>query len=281
MPWHAQIVMGPAGSGKSTYCEAVQKHCAACRRTAKVVNLDPAAEHFNYEVAIDIRELITLEEVMESEELGPNGGLIFAMEYLVSPDGMEWLEEELGQFEDSYLLFDCPGQIELYSHVPVMRQLVDSLQTLGCMIAGVYLLDAQFCQDPSKFIAGTLSSQSCMMQLELPHVNVLTKLDLMDKGSRDNLDSFLNMDVETFVGSLQTENGGHFHEHFAGINNAIAQLIGEFSLVSFIPLDSTDEESLEVLMYAVDSCIQYGEDKDPNETVEPGERDECDGVDNY
>ena len=46
---HAQIVMGPAGSGKSTYCEAIQKHCLATRRTVHVVNLDPAAETFNYE----------------------------------------------------------------------------------------------------------------------------------------------------------------------------------------------------------------------------------------
>ena len=61
----------------------------------------------------------------------------------MSPDGLEWLQEEMEQFEDCYLLLDCPGQIELYSHVPVMRQLVNALQQWGCIIAGVYLLDAQ------------------------------------------------------------------------------------------------------------------------------------------
>jgi len=242
MVWHVQVVMGPAGSGKSTYCEAVQKHCQATHRSAKVINIDPAAEHFNYEVAIDVRELITLEEVMEAEELGPNGGLIFAMEYLVSSEGFEWLEEEIGQFEDCYLLIDCPGQIELYSHIPVMRQLVDRLQEWGAIVAGVYLLDAQFCQDSSKFIAGALSAQSCMLQLELPHVNVLTKLDLLDKASKDSLDRFLNMDVEKFVGDLQHEaRGDYFQTHFAGVNHAIGQLIGEFNLVGFVPLDSTSE----------------------------------------
>jgi GPN-loop GTPase len=35
---------------------------------------------------------------------------------------MEWLRDQLdGYAEDDYLLLDCPGQIELYSHVPVMR----------------------------------------------------------------------------------------------------------------------------------------------------------------
>jgi hypothetical protein len=34
---------------------------------------DPAAEVFNYPASIDIRELVTLEDVMEQLELGPNG----------------------------------------------------------------------------------------------------------------------------------------------------------------------------------------------------------------
>lgn len=34
---------------------------------------DPAAEHFNYDVAFDIRDLVTLEDVMSELELGPNG----------------------------------------------------------------------------------------------------------------------------------------------------------------------------------------------------------------
>jgi GPN-loop GTPase len=43
------------------------------------VNLDPAAEAFEYEVAFDVRDLITLSDVMEELELGPNGGLVRAL----------------------------------------------------------------------------------------------------------------------------------------------------------------------------------------------------------
>ena len=39
----------------------------------KVINLDPAAETFGYECHGDIRELISLTDVMEELELGPNG----------------------------------------------------------------------------------------------------------------------------------------------------------------------------------------------------------------
>lgn len=34
---------------------------------------DPAAEHFKYPVSIDIRNLISLDDVVEELALGPNG----------------------------------------------------------------------------------------------------------------------------------------------------------------------------------------------------------------
>ena len=35
--------------------------------------IDPAAESFAYPVSFDVRDLITLEDVMEELQLGPNG----------------------------------------------------------------------------------------------------------------------------------------------------------------------------------------------------------------
>lgn len=100
---YAQLVMGPAGSGKvrcklcvhhkrnnltcasypqSTYCATLQRHAADEKRLIEIVNLDPAAEHFDYQPIVDIRELIHLDDAMEDEELhyGPNGGLVFCIE---------------------------------------------------------------------------------------------------------------------------------------------------------------------------------------------------------
>jgi predicted PilT family ATPase len=45
---HGILVIGPAGSGKSTFCKTVQEHCEAVGRSVHVVNLDPAAEVFGY-----------------------------------------------------------------------------------------------------------------------------------------------------------------------------------------------------------------------------------------
>ena len=61
---------------------------------------------FSYE--LDIRDLISLDDAVEEMELGPNGGLVFCVEYL--SQNMEWLESELSEFdEDGYFIFDSPG----------------------------------------------------------------------------------------------------------------------------------------------------------------------------
>ena len=80
---YAQIVMGPAGSGKSTYCLIMQQHAETLGKNIKIINLDPAAEIIRYNCDLDIRELVTLDDVMDETELGPNGGLIMALEYLL------------------------------------------------------------------------------------------------------------------------------------------------------------------------------------------------------
>lgn len=38
-----QIVLGPAGSGKSTYCGEIQKHCNDKKRAVHVINMDPVS----------------------------------------------------------------------------------------------------------------------------------------------------------------------------------------------------------------------------------------------
>lgn len=77
---YAVLVTGPAGAGKSTFCASLITHAQTIGRSVHLVNLDPAADKFEYEPTIDIRDLINLEDVMEELEFGPNGGLIYCFE---------------------------------------------------------------------------------------------------------------------------------------------------------------------------------------------------------
>jgi GPN-loop GTPase len=187
--------MGPAGSGKSTYCQAMQHHAETLggprKRTIHVANLDPAAEEFDYQLAFDIRELISVEEVMQELNLGPNGALVYCMEYLLN--NMDWLQDELDTFgDDDYLILDCPGQLELYTHIPLMRNVIDRMRIWGYgnSMVTVFLLDATFVADASKFISGSLLSLSAMIALELPHANVLSKCDLLSDEAVEQILSY-------------------------------------------------------------------------------------------
>ena len=79
---YGTIIMGPAGAGKTTFCSSLIQHLKSNRRSCFYINLDPAAdpESFEYQPAIDIKDLITLEDVMSELGYGPNGGLIYCFE---------------------------------------------------------------------------------------------------------------------------------------------------------------------------------------------------------
>jgi GPN-loop GTPase len=79
---YAVLVTGPAGSGKSTFSNSFLTHLHTSKRSAHLVNLDPANTNFEpgLEPVIDIRDLISLEDVMGELEFGPNGGLVYCFE---------------------------------------------------------------------------------------------------------------------------------------------------------------------------------------------------------
>uniref|UniRef100_A0A0D9Z712 GPN-loop GTPase 3 n=1 Tax=Oryza glumipatula TaxID=40148 RepID=A0A0D9Z712_9ORYZ len=278
---YAQLVIGPAGSGKSTYCSSLYQHCETVGRTIHMVNLDPAAEHFSYPVSTDIRELISLDDVMEELGMGPNGGLIYCMEHL--EDNLDdWLDEQLdGYLDDDYLVFDCPGQIELFTHVPVLRNFVEHLKRKNFNVCAVYFLDSQFVSDVTKYISGCMASLSAMIQLELPHINILSKMDLVSNKKdveeyvyfisplfKDStillcinllmFSRYLNPEAQVLLSQLNRQ----MAPKFGKLNKSLAELVDDYSMVNFIPLDLRKESSIQYVLSHIDNCIQYGEDAD-------------------
>ena len=257
---YAQIVIGPAGSGKSTYCEAIHRHCELSKRPVHVVNLDPAAEHFNYPISIDIRDLISLDDAVEELNYGPNGGLVFCMEYLV--ENLHWLGDQIDDYENDYLIIDCPGQIELYSHLNVMKKVVEYLQKLNYNLCCVYMIDSLMIKDATRFFSGVLMCLSAMIQLETPHINIMSKCDLIckDEDERNKLlSSFFDPQVDELMLDINNNTSGKYR----ALNEAISTLITEYSMVSFLPLDITDEDSISLVLSHIDHTIQYGEAEEP------------------
>jgi hypothetical protein len=73
MPF-GQLVVGPPGSGKTTYCTGMHQYLTAIGRKTAIINLDPANDLLPYTPAVDVADLVDLEAVMDDLHLGPNGG---------------------------------------------------------------------------------------------------------------------------------------------------------------------------------------------------------------
>ncbi|NXA72049.1 GPN2 GTPase, partial [Thryothorus ludovicianus] len=250
-----QVVIGPPGSGKTTYCRAMREFLGRLGRSVAVVNLDPANEALPWPCALDIGELVTLPDVMDSLGLGPNGGLLYCMEYLAA--NSDWLRERLQPLRPHYLLFDCPGQVELYTHHHALKNIFAQLASWNFRLAAVHLVDSHYCTDPGKFISVLCTSLSTMLHVELPHVNVLSKMDLIEQYGKlaFNLDYYTEvLDLSYLVDHLASD---PFFRNFRRLNEKLVEVIEDYSLVSFVPLNVQDKQSMRQVMQAVDKANGY------------------------
>jgi hypothetical protein len=227
---------------------------------------------------------------MDELQLGPNGGLVYCFEYLL--ENLDFLSDALDSLTEEYLIiFDMPGQIELYTHIPVLPALVKFLTQAGALdirLCATYLLESTFVLDRAKYFAGSLSAMSAMMMLEVPHINVLTKMDLIkDQMRKKDFKRFLVPDTTllendpTDIARKKTGVAVDVHSAdpmdkdalmsgatFKRLNTAVANLIESYSLVNYLKLDCTDEESVQAILSHVDDCIQYHEAQEPRDPPE-------------
>lgn len=180
--------------------------------------------------------------------------LFSSCRYLVQ--NISWLEEKLGSTDEDYIIFDCPGQLELYTHLTVMRDFIKMLQNLEFHVCGVFLLDVQFMVDAPKYLSGSLAALSVMINLTIPHVNVITKLDLLSKRAQKKLDSFMEPDVNNL---LSDTTGNSWDRKYYSLTKAIGKVVTDYSLVRFLPLNMKDEGSIEDVRVYIDVIMNYDE----------------------
>merc|ERR1719450_1864273 len=92
-----QMVIGPPGSGKTTYVAAMAELLRSLGRNVAIINLDPANENMTYTADMDISDLVQVEEVMEQMKLGPNGGLMYAIQF--ARTNLDWVDSNLGKID--------------------------------------------------------------------------------------------------------------------------------------------------------------------------------------
>ncbi|KAJ5329635.1 hypothetical protein N7541_000200 [Penicillium brevicompactum] len=269
MPF-AQLVIGPPGAGKSTYCNGMHQFLGAIGRQCSIVNLDPANDKTSYPCALDVRDLVKLEEIMEEDKLGPNGGVLYALEEL--EQNFDWLEDGLKELGEDYILFDCPGQVELFTHHSSLRNIFFKIQKMGIRLIVVHLVDSYTLTLPSMYISALLLSLRAMLQLDLPHLNVLTKIDNLANYAPlpFNLDYYTEVqDLSYLLPELENESTRLSHQKFGALNKTIIDLVEEFGLVGFETLAVEDKKSMMSLLRAIDRASGYafGPAEGANDTV--------------
>lgn len=237
------IVTGPAGSGKSTLCQGLKEFLLTLSKDSVICNLDPGNEFLQYSAGIDICELITLDDCCNTQGLGPNGGLLYCMEFLEK--NIFWLDSKLSSHSQDLIIIDCPGQVELFTQHPVLISIFKHLEEkFDCKMMILNLIDSLICANTHNFIAACLVSLSIMTHIELPHINVLSKIDRLSEFYKDMK---YGLEFFTDVGQLArlvSEEDERCNEKMARISKKLAEVIEDFGLVGYQVVAVNDKDCM-------------------------------------
>ncbi len=237
------FVVGTAGAGKSTLVTAFQRWSRFLEIECLTINLDPGAERVHYDPEFDVRDLISLHEVMAEYDLGPNGAQILAAD-LVAAQSYD-IQEELAGLSGDLLVIDTPGQVELFAFREASSHMVEVLGQGQAAL--IFLFDPMLSQSPSGFVSQMLLSNIVHFRLGLPTANFLSKADLL---TPEDLDRVLGWgeDLDQLESALFEEAGGQRTEFAIG---QLRMMKNSQIQPGLIPLSSEQEEGLaDILSFA-------------------------------
>eukprot|EP00099_Drosophila_melanogaster_P016245 NP_569872.1 uncharacterized protein Dmel_CG3704 [Drosophila melanogaster] len=175
------LVLGMAGSGKTTFTQKLIQH-AQEKFNPYVVNLDPACREVPYAAHVDIRDTVNYREVMKQYQLGPNGGIVTALNMFTTKMAQfAELVRRAGERGHKWCVIDTPGQIEVFNWSASGSIITEGLATMFPTIV-VYVMDVERSACPTTFMSNMLYACSILYKTRLPFLVALNKIDLKDCG---------------------------------------------------------------------------------------------------
>ncbi len=237
-------IIGPAGSGKSTLVANIKEY--VLNRDSEInvitINLDPGAINVEYNPEIDIRDYITLEEVMTKYKLGPNGAIILASDLMIN--FIEDIKYEIGQYQPDWVFIDTAGQLELFAFRDVGPIIASSLGFGDVQRSTTFLFDSHMARRPNGFISTSLLAASVQYRfINIPQINALSKSDLLEE---EILDMIIEWSSDFQALSEAT------NEREKGLIRELSLLLSEVfskmgSTSELIPITTMREDGLEYL----------------------------------
>ncbi|KAM4602636.1 GPN-loop GTPase 1 [Polymixia lowei] len=173
------IVLGMAGSGKTTFVQRLTAHLHTKKSPPYVINLDPAVHEVPFPANIDIRDTVNYKEVMKQYGLGPNGGIVTSLNLFATrfDQVMKFIENK--QHNHQYVLIDTPGQIEVFTWSASGTIITEALaSSFPCVV--VYVMDTSRSVSPVTFMSNMLYACSILYKTKLPFIVVMNKTDIID-----------------------------------------------------------------------------------------------------
>ena len=247
----AIFIIGTAGSGKSLLTANLFDYYTKNGNFVGVLNLDPGVENLPYTCDVDVRDYVDLISVMKQYDLGPNGAMIMASDLIASK--IDELQRDVDNVNPDYLIVDTPGQIELFAYRTSGPFFVQNFNVE--QKGAIFLHDGSLVTTPTNFVSMALLASSIKLRLNLPFVNVLTKIDLIEDRIRDILSWSSNLN--SLEEAIAKQSDG---ESYTLVMNILRSLnIGGFSQ-GLIPISNATTEGMINLEAALSRILNLGEE---------------------
>ena len=248
------FVTGPAGTGKSTFCGSFKEWLIQQGYDVATVNLDPGAEYMPYNPEIDVREYISLQDIMSQYSLGPNGAQIVAADLLL--ENVEKIESQIKELQDYYVIFDTPGQMELFTFRQGSTMLVDRLSGGKGMLA--FIADSVISSTPSGYISQKMLFASVMSRFYKPMLFVMNKSDLVDEDTMLTIEKW-EESPDLLYEAFMNEKQQVVKDFFSGILDAFR---ASDMITKLFPVSSRDLLGFEDIYAEMSVYFTGGEDAD-------------------
>ncbi|XP_009787624.1 GPN-loop GTPase QQT2-like [Nicotiana tabacum] len=171
------IVVGMAGSGKTTFLHRLVCHTMASNMRGYVLNLDPAVLTLPFGANIDIRDTVRYKEVMKQFNLGPNGGILTSLNLFATKfdEVISVIEKRADQLD--YVLVDTPGQIEIFTWSASGAIITEAFASTFPTVV-TYVVDTPRSESPATFMSNMLYACSILYKTRLPLVLAFNKTDV-------------------------------------------------------------------------------------------------------